>query len=127
MNVLPSDLGNDPEFDAAVLLDLVEGDPAEFQKFALMFISSFETALTNMDIARASDDMAVLGAMGHRAKTTARNIGAMALGQECELLENSVEASNFDEARRMAAGVRPLFEGVRSALLRCINPPHNGL
>ena len=121
-------LSNPPEgLDLSVLVDLVDGDPAELQKFALIFLDSFETALTNVDIALAKDDMAALGAMGHRAKTTARNIGAMALGRECELLENLVEVASFDEARRVATGLRSLLEGVRAALLRWFKPPHSSL
>ena len=127
MNVHPNDSGNVPEFDAAVLVDLVDSNPAEFKKFALMFLDSFEAALANLDSALANDDRAGLGAVGHRAKTTARNIGAMALGRKCELLESLVQASYFDEARRVAIGVRTLFEGVRSALLRCVNSLQSGL
>jgi HPt (histidine-containing phosphotransfer) domain-containing protein len=116
-----------PEFDVAVLLNLVDSDPEMFKKFALMFIRSFETALANIDMALEMSDLVALCAMGHRAKSTARNIGAMGLGRECELLETSSNKANREEATRVALGLRPMFEAVRTELSSRIDPSGHGL
>ena len=114
-------------FDVSVLDDLVDGDRAMFEKFTLMFISSFETALANIDGALKSADLVTLCAMGHRAKTTARNIGAIALGNACEALEAISLTSNIEEATQAAVGLRPMFEAVRAELSRRIDPPVHGI
>ena len=92
-------------FDFTVLEDLVDGDRAMFKKFTLMCISSFETALANIDGALKSADLVALCAMGHRAKTTARNIGAIALGNACEALETISLKSNIEEATQAVVGL----------------------
>ena len=115
-------------FELTVLDDLVDNDPEVFKKFTQMFIDSFETALANIDTALAKGDLTALCAMGHRAKSTARNIGAMALGRECELLESITSRTNLQEATRVAISLRPMFEAIRTELLsRRLNPPIDGL
>lgn len=114
------------EFDAAVLNDLVNSDLKLFRKFALMFIGSFETSLVNIESALEFEDRTELCEMGHRAKSTARNIGAMALGHDCETLERIAKSADIDEIKRLALGLRQMFEVIRHELSRRINPPEHG-
>ncbi len=113
--------------DAAVLNELVDSDPAIFKKFTLMFIDSFETAQEHIDSALEVGDRNKLRAMGHRAKSTARNIGAMALGDECETLESIAMTADIDEITRVVASLRAMFEVIRCELSRRIDPPNNGI
>ena len=128
MTAIPDSPSNDRDFEVTLLNDLVDSDPAMFKKFALMFIASFETALANIDTALATSDLAAMGAMGHRAKSTARNIGALALGRECELLETLSANATIEEAALVAIGLRPMFDTIRCTLLSVwSDPPPNGL
>ena len=52
----------------SVLEKMVGNDPAKFKKFALLFISSLEDVLQQIDDAIVRRDMAALAAMGHRAR-----------------------------------------------------------
>ncbi len=102
--------------DLSVLDALVGNDAAKFRKFALLFISSMETVLNEVDSACAAQDMGTLGAMGHRAKSTALNIGATAFSRQCLLLEQTARAQKVDEATSIANGLRPMFTAICQAI-----------
>lgn len=105
-----------PGLDLSVLEALVGHDAAKFRKFALLFISSMETVLNEVDAAVAQQDMATLGAMGHRAKSTALNIGATAFSRQCMLLEQTARTQKVDDASAIAQGLRPMFNGICQAI-----------
>lgn len=102
--------------DLSVLEKMVGNDPAKFKKFALLFISSLEDVLQQIDDAIVRRDMAALAAMGHRAKSTALNIGAAGFSGQCLLLEQTAGAGDAPAALALAQSLRPLFQGVRTAL-----------
>lgn len=119
---------NAHEIDVSVLMDLVDNNPETFRKFALLFISSFETVLANIDVALETSDMTALCAMGHRGKSTARNVGAISLGRGCETLERLSQEAGIEEASRAAKSLRPMFEAVREVLLSArVYPPGHSL
>ena len=99
-----------PGLDLSVLDALVGNDATKFRKFALLFISSMETVLSQVDTA------ATLGAMGHRAKSTALNIGATAFSRQCLSLEQTARAQKVDEATAIANGLRPMFTAICQAI-----------
>lgn len=105
-----------PGLDLSVLDALVGNDATKFRKFALLFISSMETVLSQVDTAAAAQDMATLGAMGHRAKSTALNIGATAFSRQCLSLEQTARAQKVDEATAIANGLRPMFTAICQAI-----------
>ena len=98
-----------PGLDLSVLDALVGNDATKFRKFALLFISSMETVLSQVDTA-------ALGAMGHRAKSTALNIGATAFSRQCLSLEQTARAQKVDEATAIANGLRPMFTAICQAI-----------
>lgn len=103
-----------PKFlDLSVLEDLVGGDPAKFRKFALLFISSLDDVLAQVDTAIAVNDFATLAGMGHRAKSTALNIGAAAFSAQCMLLEQQAKAGEVDSTLTIAKGLRPMFDDIK--------------
>jgi HPt (histidine-containing phosphotransfer) domain-containing protein len=106
------------ELDLSVLDTLVNHDPVKFKKFALLFIDSIETVLTEIDAGIASKNLSTLMGMGHRAKSTAKNIGAEAFSTQCLRLEQTAREQDLDTALQIAAGLRPQFETIREAILR---------
>lgn len=105
-----------PGLDLSVLDTLVGHDATKFRKFALLFMSSMESVLSQVDTAAAEHDMATLGAMGHRAKSTALNIGATAFSRQCLLLEQTARAHKVDEATAIAQSLRPMFTAICQAI-----------
>jgi HPt (histidine-containing phosphotransfer) domain-containing protein len=104
------------DLDLTVLDELVGHDPQKFRKFALLFISSLEDVLQQIDAACAVSDVARLGAMGHRAKSTAMNIGAVKFSGMCLQLEQAAKANDLVQADALAQGLRPVFEEIRTAI-----------
>lgn len=102
--------------DLSVLEALVNHDPIKFRKFALLFISSIDTVLSEVDTAIAQNNLPLLAAMGHRAKSTARNIGAEAFANQCVQLESLARAQDAPAALQVARDMRPAFETIRLAI-----------
>ena len=112
--------------DLSALQDLANNDPAKVRKFALLFIKSLEDVLGQIDRAMAENDLNLLGSMGHRAKSTALNIGAAEFSEQCRLLEHSARAQDAQTAMAIARGLRPRFETIQAALLQLLEPTAGG-
>ena len=107
---------NDPDF--SVLEALANHDETRFRKYALLFIQSMEDVLGQLDVAMAAGDTVLLGSMGHRAKSTALNIGALQFSGQCLLLEQIAAGHDTAGAIAIARTLRPMFGDIRLALLQ---------
>lgn len=104
-------------FDYSALKTLANHDEAKLRKYAQLFIASLEDVLAQVDDGVIRADMTLLGAMGHRAKSTALNIGAADFGHQCLLLEQAATARDVSGAIALAQSLRPMFLPIRAALL----------
>lgn len=109
--------------DLSVLEELANHDPAKVRKYALLFIQSLEDVLAQIDGAVARHDLTLLGNMGHRAKSTAMNIGASAFAHECLLLEQAARALDSAASLAIAKNLRPMFAPIHAAVLRHVGAP----
>lgn len=105
-------------FDLSALKALANHDEAKLRKYSQLFIASLEDVLAQVDDGIDRSDIALLGAMGHRAKSTALNIGAADFGQQCLLLEQAATARDVSAAIGLAQSLRPMFLPIRTALLQ---------
>ncbi len=104
--------------DLSVLNTLANHDAAKLRKYSLLFIASLEEVLAQVDDGMARVDCTLLGAMGHRAKSTALNIGATGFSTQCLLMEQAATAHDTAAAMALAHTLRPLFLPIRAALLQ---------
>ncbi len=104
--------------DLSVLDTLANHDAAKLRKFSMLFIASLEDVLAQIDDGLARGDLALLGAMGHRAKSTALNIGATGFAAQCLLLEQTATAQDAAATTALAHTLRPMFLPIRAALLQ---------
>jgi HPt (histidine-containing phosphotransfer) domain-containing protein len=104
--------------DLSVLDTLANHDAAKLRKYSLLFIASLEEVLVQVDDGIARADSALLGAMGHRAKSTALNIGATAFSTQCLLMEQAATAHDTAVTIALAHSLRPMFLPIRAALLQ---------
>lgn len=111
------------ELDLTVLDTLANHDHTKVNRYALLFFRSIEDVLGQMDEALACGDLARLGALGHRAKSTARSIGAFGFSQACLQLEHAAQTHNDAAATAIATTLRPLYEGIHQALLQHLATP----
>ena len=105
-------------FDYSTLKALANHDEAKLRKYSQLFIASLEDVLAQVDDGVNRADLALLGAMGHRAKSTALNIGAAEFGHQCLLLEQAAAACDVSGAIALAQSLRPMFLPIRTALLQ---------
>lgn len=107
--------------DLSVLDALVGHDAAKFRKFAQLFMRSVEGVMAEVDTAIAQEDMAQLAAMGHRAKSTALNIGATEFANQCIAMEKAARVNDVALAVEIGRSLRPLFDGIGRAFAQRLN------
>ncbi len=78
--------------DVSVLAALVGDDPAVIREFLLDFRASATTVAAELAAACATGDAARAGALAHKLKSSARSVGALALGAICAELEDAGKA-----------------------------------
>ena len=104
------------DLDLSVLARMVDNDPVRFRKFARLFLASVEDVLAQLDDAVLRADLDAMAGLGHRAKSTSMNIGASGFSRQCQLLESTARQGDAVAAQACARGLRPLLQGIRSAI-----------
>ncbi|HRW48325.1 MAG TPA: PAS domain S-box protein [Caldilinea sp.] len=79
--------------DVAVLAALVGDDPATIRDFLADFRHSARAIATELDAACVAGQAAQVGALAHKLKSSARAVGALALGELCAELEAAGKGS----------------------------------
>ena len=75
--------------DTRILARLVNGDVRELETLLSDFRSSAQTAADELRVAFAAEDTDGVAAIAHRLKPSALWVGAMALGELCNAVENT--------------------------------------
>ncbi|TAN70404.1 MAG: response regulator [Methylobacter sp.] len=92
--------------DVSVLKALVGDDPAVVSEFLHDFRSSATQIATELETAYAAGQVVQVSALAHKLKSSARSVGALALGELCAEIE---QAGKTDQAEVLAA-LLPRFE-----------------
>lgn len=79
----------------ARLNDLIGPSPAVQARILGKFVASARALIDEIEAARRAGDMAILGAVGHKLKSSARAIGADALADACAALEASGKGNDL--------------------------------
>ena len=101
--------GTAPDIDLAVLAKSINNNPEKIRKYALMFVSSMHDTLAEIGATLVQADMVGVAALGHRAKSSARTVGAMGFADLCQSLEQCRRAEDYDKARGIFAQMQPLL------------------
>ena len=91
---MPADLPDLPVYDELALPRLIDDDPVQLQTFRRDFLVSTSATAQLLRTAVARSDWAQSGALGHRLKSSARAVGAMALGGSCAGIEQAGAAGD---------------------------------
>jgi CheY-like chemotaxis protein/HPt (histidine-containing phosphotransfer) domain-containing protein len=102
----------DDVIDLAILGHLVSDDPDKVRKFALKFLETAQKTLAEMDAAHTSGDLAALGGLGHKLKSSARTVGAMGFADLCQALESADKANDLSQAGMLLRQLHPLLERI---------------
>lgn len=108
------------DVDLDLLAEYVGSDPTDLERFARLGLISLHQALEPLHVALANEDLPSLQACGHRAKSTARHLGAFAFGACCETLERCARAGQVADAlhwgQQVGAGLPRLQQALERAL-----------
>lgn len=104
--------------ELSVLEKIMGTDPAKLRKFALKFLGSAQQGLDEIEAALQQANLAGLAALGHRNKSPARTVGAMAYAELCQLLEQFKGGGDVEMARQIVAKMRPMLEQIAAQINR---------
>ncbi len=102
----------DDVINLAILGHLVSDDPDRVRKFALKFLETARITLDEMDAAHTGGDLAALGGLGHKLKSSARTVGAMGFADLCQALESTGKANDMFQAEILLRQLHPLLERI---------------
>ena len=102
--------------DMAVLRQMFHNNNALVRKFGLKFIEVANDTLAEMKEAQSKKDLAELGRLGHKLKSSARTIGASSFADLCEGLEKANTDSNWSDAESLLEKIPSLLEKITQQL-----------
>ena len=111
--VLPRDAS---VIDWSVLARICDGHSERPASYIQVFIESVESAVTEVESAIVRADLATLGAMGHRIRSSARAAGAAGLADLCQALEQANTDGDLAHALELAARLRPVLEQIKECV-----------
>jgi two-component system sensor histidine kinase/response regulator len=111
--------------DLSVLAKLVGNVPEKIGKFALKFLDSAKRGMQEIDAAQQEQNLAALGALGHRLKSSARTVGAMQFGELCHQLESFQHAGTLDQAAQLITQLHPMLAQIEIDIQHYLNPHDN--
>jgi CheY-like chemotaxis protein/HPt (histidine-containing phosphotransfer) domain-containing protein len=98
--------------DVSVLAALVGDNPEVISEFLQDFRSSATQIAAELKIASAAGQAAQVGALAHKLKSSARSVGALALGELCAEIEQAGKVDQFE----VLAALLPRFETEMAAV-----------
>ena len=113
---MPAEAAELPVFDETALARLIGDDPVQLDVFRRDFLVSTRATAQVLRTAAGRSDWAQAGALGHRLKSSARAMGAMAMGSSCAGLE---QAGAAGDGVAVHAWLQR-FEHDLAALLACL-------
>ena len=98
--------------DLTILAQNVKNDKAKVRKFAHKFIEMARTNLAEMDDAQARRDLAQLGGLGHKLKSSASTVGALVFADLCKALEAAGKSGDWPHAELVLPQLHQLLEEI---------------
>lgn len=103
--------------DLAVLQHLVGDDPAVLQRFLRGFRDSTAQLVMNLEEAIAGGQAVYAGDQGHKLKSSARSLGALAFGELCEEVERVGKAGDLASL----TALRPRFAAAAQEVIAALD------
>ncbi len=103
--------------DRAVLPSQIGSDPALIARFFEEYQRSAQTVADEIRVAITLGDWKAVGDGAHKLKSSSRAVGALALGEVCQQLEQAGKDGNADNMQMLAAE----FENALAAVLDAMN------
>jgi len=108
--------------DVSVLEALVGGDHAIIGEFLLNFQSGARATARELRLAQDNGQVAQIAALAHKLKSSARAVGAMALGEICAEIELAGNLNHASKLNGLLAQFQIRLEAVEEALRGWLAP-----
>jgi PAS domain S-box-containing protein len=92
-----------PVFDPTMLASLVGNNPAIQRRLQAKFLANVEQQMRELQAAGEASDVRTIAQIAHALKSAARSVGALQLGELCELLEQAGRAGDLQTIHRLLA------------------------
>jgi CheY-like chemotaxis protein len=110
--VEPESSGDPNVIDLSILEEMMSGYPERIAGFAQRFVISTLADIDEIEKALEQKDMASLEALGHRAKSPAKMVGAGGFAELCKALEKTARAGDIEKSREVVVQMRPLLQQI---------------
>lgn len=102
-----------PDWDPQVIVNLLGNNQARNQRLLAKFLATAEDTVAGMRKALDASDMTELTRLTHGLKSSARSVGAMALGGQCAALEVAGRALDHARCAALVSDVAERFGVVK--------------
>jgi PAS domain S-box-containing protein len=109
-DVMPLPVAEPALFDPSVLGQTFGNKADKMRKYAVMFLASGRDGLAEIEAALAARDMKRLSELGHRIKSSARAVGALAFAELCLALERLKQDNDPARAAQIVAHMAPMLD-----------------
>ena len=103
-------------WDSSTLLDVVGDHPAMQRVLLEKFLHNAQTQVTAMGAAVAVGDWGELADLAHALKSSSRSVGALWLGELCEVLDEAGSANDAGTCSVLLNGLEPAFADAARAI-----------
>ena len=98
-----------PDWDPQAIVKLLGNNQARNQRLLAKFLLTADDTIASMQGALDAGDFVELTRLAHGLKSSARSVGAMALGAHCEALEMAGRSGFHADVSDLVGGVAALF------------------
>ena len=114
---LPMNNLNAKALDVNVLKALVGDDDDVIEDFLTEYLSSANDIMAELDAEYTKGDLAKIGSLVHRLKSTSRSVGAMPLGDLSADIENACKANDKERVKGAQKQLSEMFNSVKHSIM----------
>lgn len=108
---------NAKALDVNVLKALVGDDDDVIEDFLTEYLSSANDIMAELDAEYTKGDLAKIGSLVHRLKSTSRSVGAMPLGDLSADIENACKANDKERVKGAQKQLSEMFNSVKHSIM----------
>ncbi len=112
-----SDVSRGAAIDQGVLASILGSDESIQLQFLQHFLPLSDPLIADIHAAFEADDLGALQAQSHKLKSSASSVGAVALSELCQLLEQAAKAGSRKDLQRLMPRLWMEWERVREYIL----------
>jgi PAS domain S-box-containing protein len=106
-----------PTWDATMLGQLVGGNPSLQLRLLSKYQVQAQAQMTGILTAMAQHNLTQVANLAHTLKSASRTVGALFLGEHCQLIETAAQANDQTQCQALTADLQTIFENAQEPIL----------